>query len=353
MEVFNTNTLKITSGVANKEDIILSFKKAILDVEKQLCRKFECPFKINIINILDKVTNRQKKIGSGYIWIGNPELYWMLIGHNPDGSPRIEEYPDPNWIPKTKEETTMNDDDLWADLIESEISDQAPIIRKILPPLITLPGFKHSDGQKLELKERATEFNLDPNNIPDIGYFKIERAFVESIPEGKIGNILCSYKIPDWIPNDVLKSIFSLYISDPTVELSASFGNNRNTPIKKEKAPYILRLRDTVFIIYDPESRDASFARMMQRKTRIHHPDDPNKKCEIIFDYAYDNFKNKIIVQRKSLKVVKLNNILIGKKCLFNGYDYIICVIKDDIVQIKNEFTCEVKLVTLKDIQIF
>lgn len=339
---YNTNTLRITTGVANEENVITSLRLAITEIEKILNRIVKCPFKVNIIRIRDKITKESKTAGYGYIWIGDIEVYWILAGHNPDGSERIEEYQDTNWlnIPESKSyDNDNNDDNLWADMMEKEISQQIPTIKKKLPPLVTLTGYKYSPEQLKELYESPNKFLPNNQNITDIGdmgSFIITRASVEGIVHGKLKNVLSSRFVPEWIPNEVFKSIFSRYISDPSVKIEI-ISNIQKTI---DTVPVITRVGDTIFITYDPQTNDASFARIMQRKTRIQHPNDSEKKCEIIFDYAFENRNNKINVYRSNY-----NNILIGKKCLHNGHDYIIIDIKNDLVHIKNEKNCQSKWV--------
>lgn len=308
---YNTNTLHINTGVANEDNIITSLRLAINEIGFKLNRTFKCPFKVNIIRIRDKISGKQKTVGYGYIWIGDPEIYWILAGHNPDGSERIEEYPDPNWSPSNISAADPiikdSDDNLWADMIESEIAQQVPMIRKKLPPLITLSGYKYTEEQLKELKERADEFLSEGENIEnigDIGNFTITRAFVDPIPTGKIGHILYSRHVPHWIPNEVFKSIFSRYVSDPSTKIEISSNNDNQI----DTVPLITRTGDTIYITYDPQTRDASFARIMQRKTRIQHPNESTKNVKlsliILLKIIRIKYKCKYIV--KILKILKL-----------------------------------------------
>lgn len=342
---YNSNTLHINTGVANEDNIITSLRQAIHDIEIKLNTKYKCPFKVNIIRVRDKESGKQKTIGYGYIWIGNTEIYWILAGYNPDGSERIEEFADPNWTETSTKILDRNEDNLWADMIESEITEKAPMIKKQLPPIITLPSYKYSDEQLKELKERYVEFGLDCNDT--MGHFTIKRAFVDPIPAGKMGYILCSRFVPSWIPTEVFKAIFLRYVSDPSVKIENI--SNKGPKKQIDTVPFISRIGDTLFITFDPQTKDASFARIMQRKTRIQDPNNMSNKCEIIFDYAFENIKNKIHVHRNNNKNI---DTLINKKCLFNGYDYTILNTNDDQIQIKNEQTCEIKWTDIKNIEI-
>jgi hypothetical protein len=347
---YNTNILYIESFVANEENITNSLHIAVQNIEKILNRTIHFSYKINIIRVRDKDKLTLKSIGYGYIWISDPEIYWILAGHNPDGSERFDEYPDPNWTSDKGSNEVGTDDEIWADIIENEIALHAPILRVQKPPLVTFPGYKLTEEQMIEMKERADEFGIDPSNIEEMGHFNIRRSTCDPVPLGKIGNILYSKNVPQWIPNDVFKNIFSRYVTDKKTKMESKD--------KKvyQNVPIINRLRESVYIIYDPNTRDASFARMMQRKTRIQNPNNPSEKCEIIFDYTPDTFKTNYQVVKSNEKGISTNlskDSKIGKKCLYNGYDFIICDINVDLIQIKNERTCEIKWVKSKNVEIY
>jgi hypothetical protein len=352
---YNTSILHIDTGVANEDNIITSLHSAISELEIKLNRTFKCPFKINIIRVQDKITKIPKTIGSGYIWIADPELYWILAGHNPDGSERYEEHIDPNWVShEVSSVEEAAETNLWADIIESEMTQQAPMIRTKLTPLVTLPGFKYTEDQINELTLRKDEFMPNGGLIGDTGYLTTTRGCAGTLPSDKIANVLCSRFVPNWVPNDFFKAIFSRYTTDKSIRIEVLPFNDKNRDKNRKNiidtVPLIMRTGDTVFITFDPQTRDASFARIMQRKTRIQHPDDPNLKCEIVFDYAFGSYKTKIQVHRNDNKGPKT---LVGQKCLHDGFDYFIIDIKAEQIQIKNELTCELKWVNIKDVEMF
>lgn len=288
-QCLDNHTLYIESGVAREDQVMESLKQAISNVERDLGQTFPCSFKINLIR-----TKEVAYFGSGYIRVSNPEVYWMLVGCNPDGSSRVEEYPDPNWVApvRSAEKSTTTS---WADMVESEELQKPPIIRVEKEPLMELPGYPYDEQQLKHLRTCAVEDGEDPDTVPTHGYFIITRAHVNPIPQDKLGYVLCSRRVPNWVDiKSAFKSIFGPYVTDPKLVLEVK----QYDTVTVDTAPVITSIVDkkkqpsdptthTVFVIFDPQVRDASFARVMQRKTRLVHPKDPSLRCEIIFDYAY------------------------------------------------------------------
>jgi len=329
-QYYDTHTLFVDCGVATEEQLAKSLIIAINDAEKILAQnikdeklirlkkkihKFKnkdeknlklrlkelndknlkdfykprCRFKINLL-----VNKEGEYLGFGYIRITSPEVYWMILGRNPDGSERFEEIPDPNWSPPPNKKENLNilenkTKKTWAELAEEEEAHIQPIIKKPLPPLITIPGYKYDVEQLLHLKDVAKDNGEDPNQIPDEGFFEISRGYVKDPPLGKLGYKLCARKVPDWLPEKAFKKTFSIYASDPKKKGKINIMGN-----KVESCYPIVNFIDTkkgriVFITFDPSTKDALFASLMQKKTRLKHPEKPNLKCELIFTHAYDN----------------------------------------------------------------
>ena len=206
----------------------------------------------------------------------------MLLGRNPNGTERVEEYPDPDWKPPSPSNENIKKDDTnknWIDLVEEEDAHVQPMIKKILPPLVSLDGYPY-DAEQIqhlkELKEREGEKDVE---IPKIGYFEISRGYALDAPPGTLKNRLCARNVPDWIPEEAFKSIFSFYLQDNKGEYPiVKFVNSKNgTRI--------------VFITFDPNKKDAIFTLLMTKKTVIVHPNNPKLKASLIFTHAFDNSK--------------------------------------------------------------
>ncbi|GAG28565.1 unnamed protein product, partial [marine sediment metagenome] len=144
------------------------------------------------------------------------------------------------------------------------------------------------------LKDLAVVNGENPDDVPKEGYFEISRAYVKDPPQGKLKYKLCARRVPSWIPIDAFKYIFTPYVSDI---------NKKGCIVIHRKKSYdtypLVNFIDTkdksrmVFITFDSSTRDALFALLMTKKTRIVHPNDHTKKCEIIFTHAFDNKNNR------------------------------------------------------------
>lgn len=294
----DTATIFCDSGVATEEQVGDSLKEAIKQAEEILGYETNCRYKVNLI-----VDKDGKYFGFGYIRVSKPEIYWMLLGRNPDGTERIEEYPDPDWVPPSPKQNTENENKSWVERIEEEEAYIQPKIKKNLHPLITVPGYSYDQDQMEHLRDLEKEKGeaADIKNIPSIGYFEISRAYATDPPAGMIRNRICARNVPDWVPIEAFKGIFSPYVSEenrgkkgtiyvgnkeitdtyPIVNFVESNSNNNNN----KKSGKI------VFVTFDAHSKDAIFCLLMTKKTRIVNPKNKNQKTTLVFMHAYDNQK--------------------------------------------------------------
>ena len=307
---YDNHTLYVTSGVARKDQLYNSLKSAVKNGENNLyietlrnhlklsvnqplnksikelekmCKdnNVSLPKKINLeteirVNLI--VDKEGDYFGFGYIHVTNENVYWMLLGKNPDGSDRLHEYSDPNWVApvdnltvdeKKEKYSTMK----WYEITDEEDKAVCPTIKEILSPLMPIPGYKYDKIQYQHLNNVAR----DGDEIQEYGYFELSRAYARDNDPSKVGNVLCSRKIPTWIPEFVFKYKFEVYANDskgkyPIVNMKE--GRNETGNI--------------VFVEFDPNTKDAIFALLMTRKVHIIHPKNPNLKCSLIFDHAYD-----------------------------------------------------------------
>lgn len=274
---YDTNCMYIDSGVASSSQISKCLKIAIQDAEKVLGYETKCRYKINLL-----VNKEGEYFGYGYIWISSPKIYWMLLGRNPDGTERVEEYPDSNWTPPSKKEGSfepLQKGQNWIDIVEEEDAFIQPMIKKILAPLVTFTGYSYNPEQMehlKELKEKEGEINVE---IPKIGYFEISRGYALDAPSGTLRNRLCARNVPNWIPVEAFKSIFSFYIKDDKEYPTVNFVNSKNGG-------------RIVFINFNPSTKDAIFTLLMTKKTIIMNPKNPKQKATLIFSHAFDNHKD-------------------------------------------------------------
>ena len=153
VRIYNNNTLFCEVGVANSSQVRECIADAIDQADKVLGYATNCKFRVNLI--MDK---EGKYFGFGYVTVSDPKIYWMLLGRNPDGSERVEEYPDPNWVPPSSNTSSSNTpssnapssnsssstiqqdnkNKSWYELTQEEDAKIQPMLRRNLPPLIKI-----------------------------------------------------------------------------------------------------------------------------------------------------------------------------------------------------------------------
>ncbi len=214
----------------------------------------------------------------------------MLLGKNPDGEERINEYEDPNWIPplpKSIHEDTDMDGWTWFEMDQDVRKYMHPTITEELKSLTTIPGYEYNKIQFQHLQDLAVKEGNDPSSVPKIGHFEISQAYVKRVDSGKMPNVLCARKVPDWFREMEFKNRFKRYASDPKKRVLTKDKKMDSYPminlIKKNNA-------NIAFITFDPAGKDASFSLLMTRKVTINTRN--NKSCSFIFDHAYENSNN-------------------------------------------------------------
>ena len=311
---YDNHTLYVTSGVAREDQLYNSLKMAVkngennlyretltnhlkldqhFDIESNLTLKelysiyktnniklppkeiLDCEIRVNLI-----VDKEGDYFGFGYVHLTNEKVYWMLLGKNPDGSDRVFEYMDPNWVAPiddlTPEEKKAKYSKMkWYEITDEEDKSVHPVIKEILEPLMPIPGYKYDKVQYQHLKNVSNE----GDEVQEYGYFELSRAYARNNEPNKIANILCARKIPEWIPEFVFKNKFKIYA---------------NSNDESETYPIVNMIEgkndtgNVVFVEFDPSTRDAIFALLMTRKVHIVHPKNKNLKCSLIFDHAYE-----------------------------------------------------------------
>ena len=96
-------------------------------------------------------------------------------------------------------------------------------------------------------------------------------------PPGTLRYRLCARRVPNWIPIEAFKSIFSFRTGGgeyPKVNFVNSKKGGR-----------------IVFINFDPKTKDGIFTLLMTRKTIIVNPSNPEQRATLVFSHAYDNGK--------------------------------------------------------------
>lgn len=146
---FNTHNLYLRTGQLTKDQVDSSFRSLI----EQLCESKLLDEGVQFEN--NVLYSKGIPIGVTYCWVSSSKLYWILLGHNPDGSERVKEYLDPNWVPKERVEKKII---CWGD----EDDDEQPIIREKLDPIAKLPTVKYSPQQYIDLLAEMRGAKINP-----------------------------------------------------------------------------------------------------------------------------------------------------------------------------------------------
>ena len=154
--VLNKNLIQMTFVFEKNYMYVQTFNLESWETEKKIRGKlvdFDLkPYKMYVNCVKNK---NMENLGYSYIWISNEEAFNLLVGLNQDGSDRVEYIPDPSWEKEeVKEEKKEGEKFLWSD----ECEDKAPLIEKILDPLIDF-------GDEIIIKESFIINHYDRENI--------------------------------------------------------------------------------------------------------------------------------------------------------------------------------------------
>ena len=287
---YNESNLYLYSGIARQEQLEAALKAVFKQIRDHYPEDgYESAhFVANVIS-----DTKGNIFGCSYVWISDPRIYYMLIGRNPDGSERFEEYEDVDWVPPSepRPEITMSLGVNWADVVDEEEQLEEkytrPIIRRQLPPLVRLPGYRYDEDQlkkaaeMVEAERAKTKVSSEEKTpTPTIGYFDCSRAWVSDVDENDSETTLCCRIAPTWVDAEMIRPFFERYSSDRELRHGRvdgvtgmysypviTFGNSKN---KFTGEPCKM-----VYVLYsDLCPHDASFALQMTRKFTIENLND-------------------------------------------------------------------------------
>ncbi len=220
--LYDTHTLHITCGAANESQVINAFKEAIKKFQNKLGSKVDGRFRVNLTH------KRGSPLNFGFIFLPSSEVFWVLLGKNPDGSERNENSDDGGW----------NDGDDWADEPE---------------PLLTLPVISLS----VEQQRAMTNTPYADHTTADI---RVERARVTPVDHRVLAHVLKVKGLPIWLTAQRLRQLFAPFAEDSTTQRKGwLFRQEVVSPY-----PWITITDSRVgFIAFDPNGNDAYFALLL------------------------------------------------------------------------------------------
>lgn len=305
----NQHNIYVKTGLATKTQLENSVVKFRNELHKMFPTKNydKCEILVNL------VTAKNQSMGYAYLWVQNPEVYFILCGFNPDGSDRVEEFIEAPKIEK--------DDDLDLDLETMDLNDiisekqkaEGVKIYKPIEPILRLPGYEYTPEQAKtayeelvneEAKLAETE-GREPNTIeaPKCGFFECSRSDTTTIGEDLSYNTLWG-KIPEWVTKNMIHSTFSRYAESPDPKyFKIDFG-------QVGKDIHLPKHREVIIDYGNTRRGIATFALQMTRKTKFVNPT-TKEEAECVFNYYrprkdFHNHNN----HNSDNKVKKNNNFL-------------------------------------------
>ena len=305
MKQYNESILRVETGLARQENLEASCNvlfKLIRD--KYPGEGYEqAQYQAHIVTDI-----KGGLYGYGYVWVSDPRIYRILIGKNPDGSERFIEYDDPTWVAPSVESDIKKKESFpilphsllqnrqisWAELQDEEDEEIArttcPKIRKDLPPLFNLPGYKYDEDQKKAAYEKQMaekeHYGEDTTNIkvPETGGFVARKHGVKFDDDESEQNVLCCSKTPLWVTEEMIRPYFARYNTDKSTYYKK---NNKGKSIQYSypeitfsqlKGQYSNTAKLCVVTFSPHKPFDAVFALLMTRHFYVDNLDDVKDK---------------------------------------------------------------------------
>lgn len=330
----DNHTLHLTCEGATANQIYTAFNSAIKEYQTTTGKQLECRYRVNMI-----ANKAGVNLGWAFVFVSNPEVYYMLLGHNPDGSERMEYIEDPNWKKPSGEEivndagwatvemdftspiawSTSSESD-WS--LEAEKSDEAlrqqqereasmtcPKIGIPLPPLMVLPSYELTPEQVEEKHHKIIEENqdkpdFDPQMVEVSGTanFKVQCAVVQCLEPKFMHNILRAKNIPDWVSERDLKVLFSPFASD-SITTHNRFVKGRKV---EECYPFVSISPEerVAFVVFDPNTTNAQFALHMMMKTPVRRKS-PEEEVMLFFSHSFRSDRDVMALVSQQPKPVR------------------------------------------------
>ncbi len=194
-------------------------------------------------------------INYGYLYFADKRVVNMLVGDEVDGTPRVEEYDDPDWRPpssikpKVMVDTSFTLPPLpdipgfgeegkenlfhvpisWGDEAIENDSLKPRRLKRKLPPLATIPQYMYDDQQKEAARQAIA--NNDKERIglkssTERGSFECSRAYITKQPDVEQHLILCR-DIPSWVDEDIIRPYVAPFNSCVSTTRETVFENGR------------------------------------------------------------------------------------------------------------------------------
>lgn len=274
----HTLTVKVPAYVTQEQ--LCDSLQAVLCFAAKMGSEYQTRYLINTVK------KKGVRTGRYFVWLSNPKVYHMLLGRNPDGSSRTERYEDPDWVAPEELDpfVSSGSNKSWADMMEEEDLQKAPIIEKKLPALIQIPPIKLTPEQRAQDENKAVQITA-----------YVEAALAHDIDPELSHNVLRSSALLPFMDEKFIKKEFQCFsTSENSFPVRTGKGKG---DIVQESFPYIRIINHgtargserVAYVTFDSATRDASFAFHMMR-----HREYVNNKTNNVFvvNYTYARSRN-------------------------------------------------------------
>jgi hypothetical protein len=308
LKQYNNHNVRIKFGRASEEQL----RNCLNGFLQLLSKKFpeknynKCQIDMNMVYTMDRETGQLKSTGSGFLWVENPEVYYIMCGFNPDGTDRYESV---RSSPLQGDTSSRFLDMSFLEILDYDMSS-GPEIRVQLPPIAEIPCYKRSEEDKEEAYQYALSAYIRECNgqgiepTPDheslrhdasYGYIRTSRAETHSIQDDRQVTNKLRGVVAGWVTKAELERRFEKFNS------TSNHDGNDKLKVKVEFNPEPRKdeghiEKREVIITYNRRF-DGCFALQMHRRSYFMNP--KTKKQEMfIFDF-YKNFKQEVITDSR------------------------------------------------------
>lgn len=269
------HTLCVYFCVLDEKDILENLFGAIREYENNINRRIKSSHFLNVIRDRQGIP-----YGYGYLYVSNPEVYYLLLGKNPDGSDRKGVVDHSETSPENVKLLFKENSFEWNQLIEDWSEFSNALEERELDPLVDISNpvyYNSKQKQNLQMfKQRAIQKG---KTLQELDYVHNEYAIVECTPAivkdvdiEYIPNKLFCPVVPEWVSSKVIQAKFQTFVQ----------GKNKNARFY----PYV-RLdpnKRSCVVEFDHNTRDAQFALLMAKNLTFTHPR-RNKEHTLFFSH--------------------------------------------------------------------
>lgn len=300
LKQYNNHNVRVKFGRASEVQLRNCLNGFLQLLSKRFPEKNygKCQIDINVVYTMDRETGQLKSSGSGFLWVENPEVYYIMCGFNPDGTDRYVS----KRISPLQNDTSLKFLDMsFLEILDYDMSS-GPDIRERLPPIEYIPSYTRSpeDAEEAyqyalseyirECKSQGIEPTPDHERLRHdarLGYIRASRAETHSIVDDRQVTYKLRGVVAGWVTKEELERRFEKFNS------SSSHDGKDKSKVKVDLNPDPRKdeghiEKREVIITYNHRF-DGCFALQMHRRSYFTNPTTKQQEM-FIFDF-YKNFK--------------------------------------------------------------